>query len=96
MRIDDMFPDLPPRPLVSAEDAAKSVASANREFGADLAVRGAMLIGLLAVVFVYRRAFPPSARPTRRVWLYVVPLMLVIAVAVVLTLAAAIGGAIRG
>jgi hypothetical protein len=93
---DEMFPDIPPHPLRSAEDAAEGVASANREYGADLAVRGAILFVLMAVAFVYRRAFPPAARPTRRVWLYVVPLMLVIAAAVLLAFVAAIGGAIRG
>jgi hypothetical protein len=93
---DEMFPDVPPRPLRSAEDAAEGVASANREYGKDLAVRGAILLVLLAVAFIYRRTFPPSARPTRRVWLFVVPLMLAIAVAVLLAFAAALGGAIRG
>jgi hypothetical protein len=93
---DEMFPDLPPRPLRSAEDAAEGVAAANREYGTDLAVRGGILIVLLAVAAVYRRVFPPAARPTRRVWLYVVPLMLAIAVAVLLAFAAALGGAIRG
>jgi hypothetical protein len=93
---DEMFPDLPPRPLRSAEDAAEGVAWANREYGTALAVRGAILIVLLAVAVVYRRAFPPAARPTRRVWLYVVPLMFAIAVAVLLAFAAALGGAIRG
>jgi hypothetical protein len=93
---DEMFPDIPPHPLRSAEDAAEGVASANHEYSTDLAIRGAILAGLVAVAFVYRRAFPPSARPTRRVWLFVVPLMLVIGVAVLLAFAAALGGAIRG
>jgi amino acid transporter len=93
---DEMYPDIPPRPLRSAEDAAEGVASANREYRDDLAIRGAILAVLLAVAFVYRRAFPPSARPTKRVWLFVVPLMLSIAVAVLLAFAAALGGAIRG
>lgn len=93
---DETFPNMAPAPLRSAADAAEGVASANREFGADLATRGAIIAALLALAFAYRRAVPPEARPPRRVWILVVPLMVVFGAAVLFFLLIAVAGAIKG
>jgi hypothetical protein len=93
---DEMFPNLPPRPLRSAEDAAIGVAATNREYGPALAVRAVVLAALLALAFAYRRAFPPEARPPRRVWLFAAPLLVVLGGAVLVVLASALASGIKG
>lgn len=93
---DDMFPDVAPAPLRSAADVAEGVSSANRAYGAQLATYGVGAAILLALAFAYRRWVPPRSRPTRRVWIVVVPLMIVLGAATLFLFCIAVAGAIKG
>jgi hypothetical protein len=101
--------DLDPRPRVVDEypdyheDAQKRVAEATsglrgvkRELHVDMAIFAAVMAGLIALPFVYRRLLPPGARPTRRSWLLAVPLLVLFAVLVVVWVGMAMRGAITG
>lgn len=61
-----------------------------------LLVKAGVVLGLLAAWPAYRRWVPPAQRATVRVWLFVIPLLLMLGAAGFLFVASAMRGTITG